>query len=39
MTGRVRKKEADKIRKDLLAYCERDTYGMVVILDRLRGMV
>jgi len=39
MGGKVRKKEADNIRKDLLAYCARDTYGMVVILDRLRELV
>ncbi|MFQ5705216.1 MAG: DUF2779 domain-containing protein [Gemmatimonadales bacterium] len=30
--------ERDRIRKDLLAYCERDTWAMVMLLQRLRGL-
>lgn len=31
--------EAEKLREDLLDYCERDTYAMVVIHEELAGMV
>jgi hypothetical protein len=29
-------KDRDQLRKDLLAYCERDTWAMVRLLERLR---
>jgi hypothetical protein len=32
-------KDRDQLRKDLLAYCERDTWAMVRLLERLREMV
>ncbi len=31
--------ERRALRRDLLAYCERDTLGMVRLLERLRGLV
>lgn len=31
--------EAEKLREDLLDYCERDTYAMVVIHEELAGLV
>ena len=30
--------ERASLRRDLLAYCERDTWGMVLVLDRLRAL-
>ena len=30
--------ERDRVRKDLLDYCERDTWAMVRLLERLRGL-
>ena len=29
--------ERARLRRDLQAYCERDTWGMVIVLDRLRA--
>ena len=30
--------ERDRVRKDLLNYCERDTWAMVKVLERLREL-
>jgi hypothetical protein len=30
--------ERDRVRADLLAYCERDTWAMVKLLEALRGL-
>ncbi len=32
-------KDRDQLRRDLLAYCERDTWAMVCLLERLRQLV
>jgi predicted RecB family nuclease len=39
ITGRLGEDEAEAVYRDLIRYCERDTYAMVRLLDRLRGMV
>jgi hypothetical protein len=39
ITGRLGEDEAEEVYRDLIKYCERDTYAMVRLLDRLRGMV
>jgi len=35
---RIADEERDRVRKDLLAYCERDTWAMVKLLERLREL-
>lgn len=35
VSGRIPKHERDKTRRDLLAYCERDTFATVRLVDRL----
>src|SRR5205085_7638925 len=37
VVGRVRSDEKDALRTNLLAYCKRDTFAMVKLLQRLRG--
>ena len=36
VTGRIAPDEQDRIRQDLLDYCERDTWAMVKLLEALR---
>ena len=36
VADRIPRHERDRVRKDLLAYCERDTWAMVRLLERLR---
>jgi len=36
--GALKVKDRDKTRADLLAYCERDTWAMVRLLERLREL-
>lgn len=38
VAGRVPPEEHDRVRKDLLDYCERDTWAMVRLLERLREL-
>ena len=38
VADRIPRHERDRVRKDLLAYCERDTWAMVRLLDRLREL-
>ena len=38
VVGRVRSDERDELRRHLLAYCKRDTFAMVKLLQRLRGL-
>ncbi|MBK8245936.1 MAG: DUF2779 domain-containing protein [Gemmatimonadetes bacterium] len=38
VADRVPAEEKERVRKDLLAYCERDTWGMVRLVEVLRGM-
>jgi len=38
VVGKVRSDERDELRKNLLAYCRRDTFAMVKLLQRLRGL-
>jgi predicted RecB family nuclease len=35
---KISPEERDRVRKDLLDYCERDTWAMVKLLERLRGL-
>jgi hypothetical protein len=37
VAGKIPKEEHDRVRQDLLNYCERDTWAMVKVLERLRG--
>ena len=38
VAGRIPRHEHDRVRKDLLDYCERDTWAMVRLLEQLRGL-
>ena len=38
VTGRIPPEERDRIRQDLLDYCERDTWAMVKLLESLRAL-
>ena len=38
IAGRIPPEERDRIRQDLLDYCERDTWAMVKLLEALRGL-
>ena len=38
VAGRIAPEEHERVRKDLLAYCERDTWAMVKLLEALRVM-
>ena len=38
VAGRIAPEEHERVRKDLLAYCERDTWAMVKLLEALRAM-
>jgi hypothetical protein len=38
VADRIPRHERDRVRKDLLAYCERDTWAMVRLLERLRRL-
>ena len=37
VAGKIPKEEHDRVRQDLLNYCERDTWAMVKVLERLRA--
>jgi hypothetical protein len=39
VAGKIPKEEHDRIRQDLLNYCERDTWAMVKVLEKLRELV
>ena len=39
VAGKIPKEEHDRVRQDLLNYCERDTWAMVKVLERLRGFL
>ena len=38
VAGRIPKDERDRVRRDLLNYCERDTWAMVRLLEALRAL-
>jgi len=38
VAGKIPKDEHDRVRQDLLNYCERDTWAMVKVLEKLRGL-
>jgi hypothetical protein len=38
VAGKIPKEEHDRVRQDLLNYCERDTWAMVKVLEKLRGL-
>ncbi len=38
VSGRIPKHEREKTRADLLEYCKRDTYGTVVLVEKLREL-
>jgi len=38
VAGKIPKEEHDRVRQDLLNYCERDTWAMVKVLERLRAL-
>lgn len=38
VANRIPRHERDRVRQDLLAYCERDTWAMVRLLERLREL-
>lgn len=38
VTGKVSCEERERVRSDLLAYCRRDTWAMVKLLEQLRGL-
>ncbi|HLZ46194.1 MAG TPA: DUF2779 domain-containing protein [Gemmatimonadales bacterium] len=38
VAGKIPKAEHDRVRKDLLNYCERDTWAMVRVLEKLREL-
>lgn len=38
VAGKIPRHEHDRVRKDLLDYCERDTWAMVRLLERLREL-
>jgi len=37
VAGKIPREEHDRVRQDLLNYCERDTWAMVKVLERLRA--
>jgi hypothetical protein len=37
VAGKIPQKEHDRVRQDLLNYCERDTWAMVKVLEKLRA--
>jgi hypothetical protein len=39
VAGKISQEEQDRVRQDLLNYCERDTWAMVKVLERLRELV
>jgi Domain of unknown function(DUF2779) len=39
VAGKIPKHEHERVRRDLLDYCERDTWAMVKLLERLEGLV
>lgn len=39
VSGRIPVDQVDQTRKDLLEYCKRDTWAMVRLVERLRGLV
>ena len=39
VSGKIPPDQIDKTRKDLLEYCKRDTWAMVKLVERLRGLV
>ena len=38
VAGRIPPEERDRIRQDLLDYCERDTWAMVKLFEALRAL-
>ena len=38
VAGKIPKEEHDRVRQDLLNYCERDTWAMVKVLEKLRQL-
>jgi hypothetical protein len=38
VAGRVPQEEHERVRGDLLRYCRRDTWAMVKLLEKLRGL-
>lgn len=38
VAGKIPKEEHDRVRQDLLNYCERDTWAMVKVLEKLRAL-
>ena len=38
VAGKIPREEHDRVRQDLLNYCERDTWAMVKVLERLREL-
>jgi len=38
VAGKIPKEEHERVRQDLLNYCERDTWAMVKVLERLRAL-
>ncbi|HEU4996711.1 MAG TPA: hypothetical protein VFT29_17970 [Gemmatimonadaceae bacterium] len=38
VSGHVGPEDHDRVRGELLAYCKRDTWAMVKLLERLRGL-
>ena len=38
LTGKVTDEERERVRRDLLAYCRRDTWAMVKLLQQLKGL-
>jgi hypothetical protein len=39
VSGKIPADQVDKTRADLLEYCKRDTWAMVKLVERLRGLV
>ena len=39
VAGKIARHEHDRVRKDLLDYCERDTWAMVKLLEKLEKLV
>jgi len=37
VAGKIPRHEHDRVRKDLLDYCERDTWALVELLEKLEG--
>ena len=38
VAGKIPREEHDRVRHDLLNYCERDTWAMVKVLEKLREL-